>query len=79
MFTTCWAMGDCNIFWFEYFSFHCMSVLVLLNVRIIGNCVCFVLFFRHNSSLVCMVGITCIYVDTIFAFYGYILYTHLYC
>ena len=27
---------------------------------------------RHNSSLVCMVGITYVYIDTIFAFYGYI-------
>ena len=37
---------------------------------------------RHNSSLVCMVGITCVYIDTIFAFYGCILcffYTNLYC
>ena len=36
---------------------------------------------RHNSSLVCMVGITWVYIDTISPFYGYILflYTHLYC
>ena len=26
---------------------------------------------RHHSSLVCMVGITNVYIDTIFAFYGY--------
>ena len=28
---------------------------------------------RHNSSLVCMIGITYVYIDTVFAFYGYIL------
>ena len=37
---------------------------------------------RHNSSLICMVGISYVYIDTIFAFYGYcffLFYTHLYC
>ena len=35
---------------------------------------------RHNSSLVCMVGITYVHVDAIFALYGYILfYAHLCC
>ena len=29
---------------------------------------------RHNSSLVCMVGITYLYTDMIFAFYGYVLF-----
>ena len=28
-------------------------------------------FMRHSSSLVCMVGITYVYIDMIFAFYGY--------
>ena len=36
-------------------------------------------FMRHNSSLVCMVGMTYECIDTIFPFYGYIFYTHLYC
>ena len=42
-----------------------------------------VFLMRHNPSLVCMVGITYVYIDTIFAFYGYTLfpffYTSLYC
>ena len=29
---------------------------------------------RHDSSFVCMVGITFVYIDAIFAFYGYIFY-----
>ena len=53
-------------------------------------CVYVCLFFvcvllRHNSSVVCMVGITYVYIDTVFGFYGYILLfflsflnTHLY-
>ena len=40
-------------------------------------------FFLHNSSLVCMVGITYVYIDTVFGFYGYsflfFFLTHLYC
>ena len=31
-----------------------------------------IFFVRHNSSLVCMVRITCVYIDTVFGFYGYI-------
>ena len=31
---------------------------------------CFLCVTIHNSSLVCMVGITYVYCDTIFAFYG---------
>ena len=27
-------------------------------------------FKRHNSSLVCMVGISCVYIDTVFGFWG---------
>ena len=34
---------------------------------------------RHNSSLVCMVGDTTVYIDTIFDFYGYILFYALLC
>ena len=30
---------------------------------------------RHNLSLVCMVGITYVYINTIFAFYGYFFLT----
>ena len=58
---------------------------MLLNVRLIWLFVClFVCFWRHNSSLVCMVRITYVYIDTVFGFYGYIfilffLNTHLYC
>ena len=44
----------------------------------------------HNLSLVCIIGITYVYIDTAFGFYGYILfsflffffflfYIHLYC
>ena len=33
---------------------------------------------KHNSSLVCMVGITYVCIDTIFAFYGYSLSFFLY-
>ena len=43
----------------------------------------YLFFMRHNSSLVCMAGITYVYIDTIFACYGYVfllfLYTNLYC
>ena len=34
---------------------------------------------RHNSSLVCMVEITYVYIDTVFGFYGYFFLNHLYC
>ena len=33
-----------------------------------------VIVIRHNLSLVCTVGITYVYIDTIFAFYGYFLF-----
>ena len=40
----------------------------------------FFFLMRHNSSLVCMVGITYMYIAFIFAFGGYFLFiTHLYC
>ena len=33
---------------------------------------------RHNSSLVCMVEITYVFIDMIFTFYGYILFLYIY-
>ena len=30
------------------------------------------LFFKTDSSLVCMVGITYVYIDAVFGFYGYL-------
>ena len=42
---------------------------MLLNVRLMGF---YFFFMRHNSSLVCMVGVTYVYIDTIFACHGYI-------
>ena len=44
---------------------------MLLNVGLMFCC----FFFngiRHNSSLICMVGLTYVYIDMILAFYGYI-------
>ena len=43
---------------------------MLLSVRL----VVFDFFMRRNSSLVCMVGITYEYIDTLFEFYGHILF-----
>ena len=45
----------------------CIIDLMLIVVRLM------VFFFRrHNSQLVCMVGITHVYIDMIFAFCGYV-------
>ena len=44
---------------------------MLLNVRLAGG------FMRHNSSLVCMAVVTCVYVDIIVLCVHF--KTHLYC
>ena len=53
---------------------------MLLNVRLMVFVAGF-FFIIHNSSLVCMVGITHVYIDTLFVFYGYIFFKpiYLYC
>ena len=43
---------------------------MLLNVRLMA------FFMRHNSSLVCMVRITCVCIETIFMFYGYFFFSY---
>ena len=46
---------------------------MLLNVRLMFACLfayLWVCFFLNNSSLVCMVWITYVYIDTVFGFYG---------
>ena len=45
---------------------------MLLNVRLMGFGFVFG-FFLHNSSLVCMVRITYVYIDMVFGFYEYFL------
>ena len=47
---------------------------MLLNVRLF-----FGYFFKHNSSFVCMVGITYVCIDMAFGFYGHIFVTRIYC
>ena len=35
-------------------------------------------FVRHNLSLVCLVRITYVYIDTVFGFYGYFFFVYLF-
>ena len=49
-------------------------------------CVCVCVCWRHNSSLVALIGMvrnTYVYIDTVFGFHGYFFFffynTHLYC